>query len=589
MGAIPLGMLAVIAIAGRLFRRQVESSMELSAATLTPEAMPEPIAKLPELQITRVDAGEVTVDAGTAAGLSQARMCRRNVAMAFIAAGLVYTVCSSGAIVVGMVSLHHYRVDVPVALAYMLQWVPLIIVLWVLELPWRARVSTLVAYLAIGLVLAVFSASWTRAFHLFGDLSQFTVLVPLAAVLPLLIRRLRPWLLALVAILIFLVVGASVTMLAKINIDFATVKLWTGVLGAIYTVSAIILVRWLLQRERWALTAAALAALSIAGAVFLALHRPAVGMTLLGLPFNVLQVLLVWAIFKGFVTLQDKQLLPAQVLHSHLCWGALTLYLVAAISSGGSLYGHQRLGPWAVAAAYGLYLIVLHAWLHGLSQNRAAQEGKRLLLLRVFGKADQREQLLDWLDDSWRFIGRIDLIAGTDLAERTLGARMLEAFLLRRTDQMFLRTPDDVDKRLANLRSHLEGDARYPVNSVYCYSSAWREAVERLAPESDAVLMDLRGFTASNQGCIFELTWIVQRLKLSKIVLLTDGSTDFVTLETTVRDAWSKLPASSPSANDQAIKLTIAEVERRRSAERGLFALLLSAAAHPKSQVGAAG
>src|SRR6266567_1632130 len=41
---------------------------------------------------------------------------------------------------------------------------------------------------------------------------------------------------------------------------------------------------------------------------------------------NVLQVFFVWLVFKMFVQLQHRSFLPAQVLHSHLCWGFLTFY-----------------------------------------------------------------------------------------------------------------------------------------------------------------------------------------------------------------------------------------------------------------------
>src|SRR5215469_220276 len=108
--------------------------------------------------------------------------------------------------------------------------------------------------------------------------------------------------------------------------------------------------------------------------------------SLLGLPGNVLQVLLVWAIFKGFVMLQERQLLPAQVLHSHLCWGVLTLYLFALVSWGGNLYGHLWWERGSVVIAYGLYLLVSHVWLHSMWRSRKDRQGRRLLLLRVFGK-----------------------------------------------------------------------------------------------------------------------------------------------------------------------------------------------------------
>jgi hypothetical protein len=75
---------------------------------------------------------------------------------------------------------------------------------------------------------------------------------------------------------------------------------------------------------------------------------------------------------------------------------------------------------------------------------------------------------------------------------------MLEAFLLRRVDDQFLKTSDEVDLRLTRLRSEVEGDLRFPVNSINCYVGAWQTAVMRLASNADAVLADLRGFSRTN-------------------------------------------------------------------------------------------
>lgn len=68
------------------------------------------------------------------------------------------------------------------------------------------------------------------------------------------------------------------------------------------------------------------------------------------------------------------------------------------------------------------------------------------------------------LNDTWRN----DLITGTDLTMRGLTSTALEAFLLRRLDDQFLKTRDEVDLRLKRLRSELEGDVRFPVKSINC-------------------------------------------------------------------------------------------------------------------------
>jgi hypothetical protein len=234
-----------------------------------------------------------------------------------------------------------------------------------------------------------------------------------------------------------------------------------------------------------------------------------------------------------------------------------------------------------VLLAYALYLAVLHALLRRIWAPRLGSPGKRLLLLRVFGKADKRERLLDALDNTWRRVGRIDLIAGIDLATRTMGSQMLEAFLLRRTDDQFLKTEEEVDRRLEHLRSQLERDARYPINAIYCYATAWQHAVAHLAPKSDAVLMDLRGFTMKNQGCALELTWVVQQILLTRIILLTDATTDYQALEEVAQTAWTHLPSNSPNSASREPVLKILNAPlRSKDSRHALFMYLLRATYH---------
>ena len=68
-------------------------------------------------------------------------------------------------------------------------------------------------------------------------------------------------------------------------------------------------------------------------------------------------------------------------------------------------------------------------------------------------------------------------------------------------------------------------DGRYRVNELFCGNDGWRPAVTRLMAESDLVAMDLRGFSAGNQGCLFELQSLIDIVPVARVVLLTDGST----------------------------------------------------------------
>lgn len=191
------------------------------------------------------------------------------------------------------------------------------------------------------------------------------------------------------------------------------------------------------------------------------------------------------------------------------------------------------------------YALLLHLLL--LRQRRAVAGvvPKRLLLLRVFGVRAKRERLLDVLDDTWRRVGRIDLIAGSDLAMRTFGSLTLEAMLLRRTDARYLQAATEVRDAISRLRSRLEGDLRWPVNELYCYAAAWPEAMMRLAEAADVIVLDLRGYTEKNVGCTFELAWSVQSVPLERLVVLVDAVTDGAKLRSVAMSAWAARPSAT--------------------------------------------
>ena len=121
---------------------------------------------------------------------------------------------------------------------------------------------------------------------------------------------------------------------------------------------------------------------------------------------------------------------------------------------------------------------------------------------------------------------------------------MLGAFLLRRIEAGFLLTPEEVTRRLARLDERMEGDVRYPVNGLHRAGDIWPSVVRRLAPASDVVLMDLRGFTRANRGCEFELTQLIWTVPLARVVLLTDERTDEGALEQVAASAWAARPAA---------------------------------------------
>jgi len=342
------------------------------------------------------------------------------------------------------------------------------------------------------------------------------------------------------------------------------------------------LLRLLSRSRRWFVVAT----LALVVVAFLGSRIPLQGVrsvlvTLSGTAGSTLGVLFVWAVFKAFVWLQGLGgWLTPEILEAHFCWTYLTFcLLIYAFWLRGSVFSDSGFLFLGCVAALALQPAVLHALLWRIRSLRLNRVPKRLLLLRTFGRADEPEYLLDALDDTWRRIGVVDLLAGSDVASRTLSSSMLEAFLLRRSADQFLKTDEEVDKRLLELRSEVEGDARYPVNGVFCYTSVWRRAFTWLAKDAAVVLMDLRGFTSNNKGCIWELDYLVRHAPLRHILLLVDDDTDQTVLQQKARDAWVHLPPDSPNASDQKPELKCLSYNSHREADgQTLFKLLLMAA-----------
>jgi len=337
---------------------------------------------------------------------------------------------------------------------------------------------------------------------------------PLIGLYFLFARRIQPFLGLLVASLLYLLASGFALSVIRLDLaagmqEVAKGKPWLVAVGLANLVLGVILAGTLLNR-RWGVRViiigtAALAMAVLAGSGLPLEDMPPVLWFLFGTAANVLQALFVWLVFKLFVWTQERQRwLTPEVLQAHLCWSYLTLYFLAWTLAE-VLFGYSGQLRWGLLLALALYIVILHTLLFRIRVQRPRLPPKRLLLLRVFGRADKREDLLDALGDTWLRIGAVDLIAASDVASRTLRSSMLEAFLLRRSDDQFLKTNADVDARLDHLRSEIEGDARYPVNGVYCYGNVWQRAFVLLAQASAAVLMDVRGFTSENRGCVWSL------------------------------------------------------------------------------------
>jgi hypothetical protein len=192
----------------------------------------------------------------------------------------------------------------------------------------------------------------------------------------------------------------------------------------------------------------------------------------------------------------------------------------------------------------------------------------RLLFLRVFGFQKRQTQLMRLLLFPWRQRGSLMMIGAADLALDTLDPPELLAFLRGRLRDIFISEPENVDQHLAGTPRQAV-DGLFPIEDFYCFNDAWQVAVRRLIDKSQVVLMDLRGFSPDNMGCVFEIEEILTRAEPGGIVFIIDQTTDHAFLKDCLQNSWTKrLAERGHNAGTDSATIDLWEVESPRALKR---------------------
>jgi hypothetical protein len=237
------------------------------------------------------------------------------------------------------------------------------------------------------------------------------------------------------------------------------------------------------------------------------------------------------------------------------CWWLIAAAEVVMVLS-------TKLGARAIVVglvAFLGYRVAVAIGLRG-SRNESSARPRRLLLLRVFGYQSRTERLFDRVAARWRLGGPVQLIAGVDLAMRTVDPSGILRLLAGRLVERYVDRATDVSALAARLDERPDPDGRFRVNDLYCHDDTWRPAVQALLDTCDCVVMDLRSFSEQNQGCIFELEQLVWRLPSDAIVLIIDRSTDLAHLGPILDRAWSAAQRAGQARGEG--RLSLVRVER---------------------------
>ena len=163
---------------------------------------------------------------------------------------------------------------------------------------------------------------------------------------------------------------------------------------------------------------------------------------------------------------------------------------------------------WAATAPVGLLtfkLVLATGRRLGTPPVRVTRD---LTFLRVFSLGRRSDALLDSVAKHWRHIGSVQMITGPDVALSTVQPHQFLDFLSRKLGRHFVRNQASLTRSLAERDRVRDPDGRFRINNFFCHANSWQAAVPRLVENGEAVLMDLRSFSATNAGCIREVSAI---------------------------------------------------------------------------------
>ncbi len=149
----------------------------------------------------------------------------------------------------------------------------------------------------------------------------------------------------------------------------------------------------------------------------------------------------------------------------------------------------------------------------------------KLLFLRTFRNAAASDRLLHKISRTWLTAGEIDAIAGPDIAASMASPEGVLRFATLLMGRHFIRSAADLETRVHSFGGRPALDGRYEVHEYPCFDNTWRTTMKRLVATADAILVDVRGYTAANLGTSYELTSLSELRALERTLLIAGEST----------------------------------------------------------------
>jgi hypothetical protein len=207
-----------------------------------------------------------------------------------------------------------------------------------------------------------------------------------------------------------------------------------------------------------------------------------------------------------------------------------------------------------------LYISIRLYWLRKKNKDKDFPKAN-ILALWVFGTQNIWVLLEYLILPVWRKLGNIFLIRGGDhiLRQVSLWDSLL---FLRGKDLIISKTPEQITQKLNEFQKKTNRAPEYRFNTLICGDNSWQFALHSLIDEADLVVMHLSSFSPNNQGCIYELEQLINRVPVENFYLLVDRhSTDYEFLLGKLQELWKKMKSSSPNQKGRSLGIQIIFLE----------------------------
>jgi hypothetical protein len=232
---------------------------------------------------------------------------------------------------------------------------------------------------------------------------------------------------------------------------------------------------------------------------------------------------------------------------------AVSPFVVVAVTDGSS-FGEASL---SAGISVGV-LLVSTVWIGGRMQ--APADDVKLVLLRVFG-SPQRARFLFDIAERWRGLGTVVCISAPDVSTHQMEPDDLVEVLFGMPRVRFAYGDLHENESVARLGRLGRPPALRRVVEIPASANQWQQEMRYLLMQNAIVLIDLRGFTADNRGCEFELGVLVDKFLLDATVILIDETTDVETVTQVLTHRWMAMASSSPNMHRASDRLELFKLE----------------------------